>query len=265
MKDLKVRALSGFLYVALILGALHHGPFTVHVVLGGFSILALIEFHRLLKLTVFPALFVFLGLLYGHYIDAVSPNIISVLLGLSILSCLALSLRLFFFFPINSLLTTTVALAYLVCSCFFIVALYGNPSHYDPAPLFYSYGLIWINNSAAYFIGSRWGKHPLLPTVSPKKSWEGFWGGQFFSLLFAFGFYFFSTAPNLNLCILLGLLVPGLATIGDLIQSQFKRVAGVKDSGSLLPGHGGFYDRMDSIIYTAPFVYLVHEIMTYVS
>lgn len=63
----------------------------------------------------------------------------------------------------------------------------------------------------------------------------------------------------------MSILIPSLATYGDLIQSQFKRIAGVKDSGRLFPGHGGFYDRMDSIIYAAPFIYLLIQITRYVS
>jgi len=104
-----------------------------------------------------------------------------------------------------------------------------------------------------------------LPAISPKKTWEGFWGGLLgnlvLSLLFLlifedYPFWFF---PFLALFITIS------ATLGDLIQSKFKREAHVKDSGSLLPGHGGFFDRMDSVLYTATFVYLLFKFSFYVS
>ena len=104
------------------------------------------------------------------------------------------------------------------------------------------------------------GKTKLLPTISPKKSWEGYAGGAVATLLLLYivennfslyGSYWWSIA----------LLLPALATLGDFVQSYFKRRANVKDSGTLLPGHGGFYDRMDSVIYTAPFYYLLIKII----
>ena len=127
------------------------------------------------------------------------------------------------------------------------------------------YLLIWVNNSFAYLFGKRWGKTPLFIKVSPKKSWEGFLGGAAMCLLISFALipyhpnYPSWTFPFSAIVIALA------ATVGDLVQSKFKRQAAVKDSGSLIPGHGGFYDRMDSVIYTAPFIFLLLMLIRYVS
>ncbi len=185
-----------------------------------------------------------------------------------LISCLLFVYRLWHPFKFNSkAIHQLIVMGHIVFSSFFIIAIYGNQSHFYPRLMLLVYLLIWVNNSGAYFVGSLWGKTPLFPSISPNKSWEGFWGGQFFCLITGWAFYLldssFSHSPLLILC--MSILIPSLATYGDLIQSQFKRIAGVKDSGRLFPGHGGFYDRMDSIIYAAPFIYLLIQITRYVS
>lgn len=114
---------------------------------------------------------------------------------------------------------------------------------------------IWICDSAAYWGGTSLGKHKLFPRVSPKKSWEGSIFGFLFAIigmilakLFLIDFISFTTA------IAIGLIVGTIGQVGDLIESLFKRDAGVKDSSALIPGHGGVFDRFDSLLYVAPFI-----------
>ena len=115
---------------------------------------------------------------------------------------------------------------------------------------------IALGDIAAYFIGTRFGKHKIAPSVSPNKSWEGFIGGIFGSLaggaLFAGLLFDLSLAAGLGI----GAIVAVLAPAGDLVESLAKRELGVKDSGRILPGHGGFLDRLDAIIFCCPVVYL---------
>jgi phosphatidate cytidylyltransferase len=115
--------------------------------------------------------------------------------------------------------------------------------------------VIWGGDSGAYYLGSRFGRHKLAPEVSPKKSWEGIVGG---TLTTAFGVWFCRTVffPQLpsDLAIELAVALSVLAPLGDLVESLFKRDAGVKDSSALIPGHGGFLDRTDSLFFVAPFV-----------
>ena len=109
-------------------------------------------------------------------------------------------------------------------------------------------------------IGSKFGKNKILEEISPNKTWEGFFGGFFASLTFI---YFMEL--NFNLFdiywIVLGIIIPVVSLIGDLLQSFYKRRAKIKDSGNLIPGHGGVYDRMDSVIYSAIYYYLFLKII----
>ena len=121
------------------------------------------------------------------------------------------------------------------------------------------FALIWIYDSASYACGSLLGKHPMFARISPKKTIEGMIGGTFFTLLFA---YFFNHCPDLNsysnlewLAIAFVIIIS--ATFGDLVESLLKRSLDIKDSGSIMPGHGGFLDRFDAYLFTVPFVVLV--------
>ena len=113
----------------------------------------------------------------------------------------------------------------------------------------------WVSDSGAYFVGVRWGKRRLAPEISPKKSWEGLWGGLVSGVVvvWAMGALLLGL-PHWQAVVLGGVLVAA-ATLGDLAESVIKRQAGVKDSGALIPGHGGMLDRVDSLLFVAPAVY----------
>jgi phosphatidate cytidylyltransferase len=121
--------------------------------------------------------------------------------------------------------------------------------------------MVWGNDVFAYFTGRSLGKHKLAPAISPNKTWEGFYGGVF-GAYFGFGLIYWIQPAwfpfDLYWLLPLPLLISIVGPIGDLTESKFKRVAGVKDSSNLLPGHGGMFDRMDAILVSAPlmFVYL---------
>jgi len=119
--------------------------------------------------------------------------------------------------------------------------------------------LIWLADSGAYFVGRRFGKHKLLPAVSPGKSWEGLVGGMLIALLpvLGYGLYLQLSLASLGISLLIAVLVVLVSILGDLTESLFKREAGVKDSGKLLPGHGGVLDRIDSLTAAAPLFVLL--------
>lgn len=115
---------------------------------------------------------------------------------------------------------------------------------------------IWASDSGAYFVGSKLGKHPLWPQISPKKSIEGAIGGVVISIIVALVFAWY--APDLlglGKALMLGFVIAVVGQVGDLIQSAYKRVKGIKDTGTLLPGHGGVLDRMDSWLIVFPFIH----------
>lgn len=117
-------------------------------------------------------------------------------------------------------------------------------------------GAIWICDSAAFFGGTKFGKHKLFPRVSPNKSWEGGIVGFLASviIMILFKIFFLEFLP-LQSAIIIGLIIGTIGQIGDLVESLFKRDAGVKDSSNLIPGHGGVFDRFDSLFFAAPFIY----------
>ena len=156
---------------------------------------------------------------------------------------------------------------YLVGSLVIFFSMPNVLNTYNPLIVCSFLILIWVSDSAAYVFGVNFGKRPLLKSVSPKKSIEGFIGGITFSIILSILFYKYLDTELFTLTqwLILGLLTSCLGALGDLVQSQFKREAGVKDSGKWLPGHGGLYDRMDSIIFASPFIYLTIKIFSYVS
>lgn len=114
--------------------------------------------------------------------------------------------------------------------------------------------LIWLNDTGAYCVGMKLGRRKLFERLSPKKSWEGFWGGFTFDVLAAaaFGLWWNSLDMNIVWWIGMGAVVSIFSTWGDLFESLIKRTEGVKDAGNLIPGHGGILDRIDSLLFVAP-------------
>ncbi len=137
---------------------------------------------------------------------------------------------------------------------------------YNPKILISIFILIWANDTFAYLVGKSLGRNKLFPSVSPKKTIEGFIGGLVFTIISSILLSKFYIEPKiLYIWIVIAIIVSIFSTLGDLIQSKFKRVAGVKDSGKIMPGHGGVLDRLDSIIFVIPFINLFYLILYYVS
>ena len=116
--------------------------------------------------------------------------------------------------------------------------------------------LTWTFDTFAYLVGVKFGKHKIMPTVSPKKSWEGFVGGFIFTVIAAYLTVSYFLEIELNQIIVISLFLPFTATLGDFIESHYKREAEVKDSGNFIPGHGGMLDRMDAFMITIPVLYI---------
>ncbi len=115
---------------------------------------------------------------------------------------------------------------------------------------------VWVNDTGAFLVGSAIGKHRLFERISPKKSWEGFWGGMLFAMLFSLGFAYIDPSVSRLAWLGLSVVIVLFGTLGDLVESLLKRTLGVKDSGKLLPGHGGMLDRFDSILMAIPAAYI---------
>lgn len=156
--------------------------------------------------------------------------------------------------PANRLL---IALAGLLGVSFAWVALVRMRIDWQQGEyaVLYALLIVWVADSGAYFAGRKWGTAKLAPAVSPGKTWAGLWGGLAACALLALGIGYWRGMPLLPL--MLATLVAALySVVGDLVESLAKRHAGVKDSGNLIPGHGGVLDRFDSLLAAAPLLML---------
>ena len=141
----------------------------------------------------------------------------------------------------------------LVVSWYAFIVMRGRPD--GQWLILLLFGLVWGADIGAYFAGRRWGKVKLMPEVSPGKSWEGVVGGSIAALIVAAvaAFSVGQTGMELVYFLVVGVVTAWVSVVGDLAESLFKRRAGVKDSGRLLPGHGGVLDRIDGLVIAAPF------------
>ena len=273
MKELAIRAFSGIIYIALLVGALYFQEASV-ILFAIFGIICLIEFSNLIKLKSFIQYIIFILLYGGFWYLCIfnnhlkgSDEAIRILLVITIFVNLILikdlfTLRKIPHFESKRYITTTF---YLTSGFVFILLIANYRNNFTPLLLLGSFILVWVNDSFAYLVGKNFGKQKLFPRVSPKKTVEGFLGGLFFACISSYFITTFTETLKFNGWLVLAIIVSVFGTFGDLIESKFKRQADVKDSGGIMPGHGGLLDRLDSIIFAAPFIYLFLRIIGYVS
>jgi len=262
MKESVVRSLSGIVYIAMIVFATLFSPASFQLFFVFLLFIAVYEFVKLVSLPKNVALAGTAILVVAAYF---TPNEI---LSKFILLCIPLLILLAFLlfknraFKINAWLTL---IGYII---FPFIAITQYPflnDDYHPYMILAIFILIWTNDTFAYIFGKSIGKHKLYEKISPKKTIEGFVGGLVVGIIAGIIISRFIDTFSWGQWILIAIIVGVFGTIGDLIQSKFKREAGVKDSGNLIPGHGGILDRLDSFIYTLPFLSLFKEILNYVT
>lgn len=120
--------------------------------------------------------------------------------------------------------------------------------------------ILWASDTGAYFAGTFFGRRKLFERISPKKSWEGFFGGAILALIFAYGLSRYFQTISTTQWIVIGIIIIVGGTFGDLVESLLKRSFEIKDSGSSIPGHGGFLDRFDGLLISAPFIVAYLEV-----
>lgn len=156
--------------------------------------------------------------------------------------------------PVEAIGSEVFAMCYTILPIILLI-------EFEVSNILFIFFMVWINDVGAYLIGSTLGKHRLFERISPKKSWEGFWGGVVLvaiSAALAGHFYFDNTINYL----ILGVVISVASVFGDLFESMFKRSLGVKDSGNAIPGHGGFWDRFDALFFAVPAYYLVERVIS---
>jgi phosphatidate cytidylyltransferase len=261
------RIITGSVYVGLLLLCIFWGFETYAGLIFVFGLACLYELKKIIKLKSPLAYLLYIGLCAYFYWMPYGQYELWGMLGLTLLIQIQLIFSLFNSSAkrLNNLKKTGVSFFYVGGGILFLILLSRVTGEYSPELITGVMFLMWTNDSFAYLVGRRFGKHKWVPQISPKKSGEGYIGGLIFSLLMAWGISFYVPILSLLEWILLALVVVVFGNLGDLVESSFKRKAGVKDSGDLLPGHGGLLDRLDSLLIAAPFAFLMLHLLHYVS
>lgn len=168
--------------------------------------------------------------------------------------------------PTQNIASTIMGVIYvaLPMSLMLFIPFMLSPDEWNPWIFLFYLFLVWGNDVFAYLVGISIGRHKMCPRLSPKKSWEGFFGGVLGSLAMGvLGAYV--VEGNYLVWLGLALVVSLSSVVGDLVESMFKRDAGVKDSGNFIPGHGGMLDRFDALILSAPFAFVYLCVMMFVT
>ena len=279
MKNLIIRAITGILFIGIIIGAILYSKYTLLALLLVITTLTLTEFYRLIEGSNLPKLTLFVNILGGNYLTlslylyasdilpAFSKGVVFIPYLIYFLCCFIIQLYMKDKDPITRWSHSFMGQVYIALPIGLLSFLAFEPSStflfYNPWLLLSFFYFIWINDTGAFLVGSAIGKKRLFERISPKKSWEGFWGGIAFNLVLA---YILSTQFNVLSQLEwygLAITVSIFATLGDLCESLLKRTLQIKDSGSILPGHGGMLDRFDSVLLAAPaaviYLFLCHQ------
>jgi phosphatidate cytidylyltransferase len=265
LKTFITRSLTSLVYALIMIAGIIIHPLLFAVVFLLLLILALLEFYRLVtlagglpqKTTGFVTGIFFFCSLFG-YVTGILP------LHLAFIALLLLFLTFIIELyrkkpqPLTNIGFTLLGFFYIALPLSLInfliyPGLPGNPRFY-PWILLGTIITIWSFDSGAYLIGTTIGKHRLFERISPKKTWEGVIGGGIVAFLTGIVNAFFIPSVEMTGWLVISAIVIVFGTFGDLVESLFKRSLNLKDSGNLLPGHGGMLDRLDSLLFTIPFV-----------
>jgi phosphatidate cytidylyltransferase len=258
MRNLLRRSFSGIIYILIFLSAILFSKESYIALISFFSIVAIWELSKIIDFKSFISYILFALTLF-LVLKRPDSYAIAIVLGINILSSTYLIYQLFTkrqisYFTEREKLGFTIR--YLIFSFCFLILLPFYNQNYTPYLMISILVLTWVNDSFAFLIGKNFGKRKLFVSVSPKKTIEGFIGGFIFALIAGYIISLFNSDLSLNDWFIVASIVSIIGTIGDLVESKLKRQAKIKDSGTIMPGHGGILDRLDSLFFVAPFVYL---------
>lgn len=279
MKNVITRALSGLVYVILIIGAILLGPKYFFILSFAFLFVGLSEFFNITgmaeksqdegKKFSFITLIDYLGPLFVlsmatlYYLGGLTAGVIFLIVSG------------FFVFRATAALydkrpnafvecaKSVLATVYLSVPLLMLNMLYGAELPSTKWIVLMMFVMIWLNDTGAFCFGSMLGRRKLFERLSPKKSWEGFWGGMFCCIVCGVICSFCFDIPHFDIVtwIIFSILISVFSTWGDLFESMLKRTYKVKDSGHIIPGHGGILDRIDSLLFVAPVTYILYYIV----
>jgi len=262
---MKTRAITAFFFTIVMLGSIFLGAYTFTGFYLLLSLFALSEFFKLIKtagikphqnIALLSGAAIFILSAAGHFL-ALDKKYFLLLIPL-LFSVFLLELYKKEKAPFGNISYTFAGLLYVtVPFCFYYALgfLQDWNSYNFHLPLAFLL-MLWASDTGAYLFGRKLGAHKLFERHSPKKTWEGFFGGVFTSLVVALIVSFFFTEISPMIWAGMAILIVSFGTLGDLVESMLKRSLDAKDSGNILPGHGGLLDRFDGLLVAAPLVYV---------
>lgn len=267
LNNLLLRTITGAIYVIAVVGAIYMGPVLFAFVIFVINLLMLNEFytiiqsgHQYSKLKssglVFGSLTYLIIIMTGLEFSAIKPEPLLILIPLIVLASELFRKN---EKPLVNSSVTLLGVIYISIPLAILNLLFlftKETSTGFPWILLGLFAFIWINDTFSYLTGILLGRHKLFERISPKKTWEGAIGGFLFSLAGGYAMHRIAVEYSLGIWLVMAGLTAVSSVIGDLTESMIKRSLKIKDSGNLLPGHGGVLDRFDSLLFAAPVVYV---------
>jgi phosphatidate cytidylyltransferase len=257
------RTLSGAVFITAIILSIWYGPLSFQALFMAIAMASLDEFYRLIRTGGFADPFGWFGLPVGFLLYLIIAFDSLLLAPLRWEAIVYPAFGLMFFAelyrkkenPFSNIAFGLLGVLYTVLPFALLsrIALHGGT--YQHQLLLGYFLLIWTSDTFAYLTGRKLGRTKLFERISPGKTWEGSTGGAIATILLAYGLWRWYPEPGLHIWMFMALIIVVSGTLGDLSESLLKRSIGVKDSGSFMPGHGGFLDRFDAVLLSAPFVW----------
>ena len=268
MNNLLKRSLWGILYVVIMMGSILIHPFAFALVFAVLLFFTQYEFYAMVEDAghkIFRLPGTILGIIFFLICFAQASGFLPRPFGFAFIP-IVLALFIIELFRNNKLTLQNsgitllgfiyIAVPFALMNFIVHVSVSGTGNSYYPWVLAGVFFILWVNDSFAYLVGTTFGKHKLCPNISPAKSWEGLIGGTVFAIIMGILNAVMFQGLSMFSWIIIAILTVGFGTLGDLFESKIKREIGAKDSGNILPGHGGFLDRLDSLLFAIPAVFL---------
>lgn len=275
MNDLKQRVITGLVFGIVMIGSILLSPITFFILFFIINLLSVLEFYKIVSIDDIKPQIIFgtgisiiIYLYFTHIAQSYFKFEMQTEIDILLKSPFIIFLLLLFLFifelyrnkqkPFVNIALTIAGVFYIALplGLFSCMAFYpGGNEKYHPQLVLGFFILLWSSDTGAYFAGRQFGKNRLFERISPKKTWEGLLGGALTAMIAALiisKYYTILTMPD---WIVISLIIVIAGTFGDLVESMLKRSLQLKDSGKILPGHGGLLDRFDGLLGSAPFVF----------
>lgn len=271
MKELIKRTLTGIVFIVVVIGSVLYNSYTFSGLFFVVNLLGLIEFYSLMQKHQMPVQKysgIIIGcLLYANFFFMLNNlDYIEFLIFFPALFLTVFSVELFLSrpHPFTNIAHTLTGVVYVTVPLIMFTGIPFNVTAFHSYQSYIVIGyfvILWTSDTFAYLIGTWIGKHRILERVSPKKSWEGLAAGFVFAFIAAYILSLYYTRFTLQQWLIIAAVIVITGVIGDFVESMFKRSIQVKDSGHILPGHGGILDRFAPVFFSAPFVFVTLYLM----